>query len=166
MFSATFLFCLLGSLQIPVSGTNRFVTKQVWNGTVANLTLISLGSSAPEIMLAINDVIKNGPSTIVRSAAFNLFVIIAVCINAVPDGKTRKIKEPLLSARIQQLTKHSSNSQAVEWKGGEQGWKHTLLVDSCFFVAAFLDVREKRLCELTPGNTTNLARRGWFHAII
>jgi len=86
---------------------------------VANLTLISLGSSAPEIMLAINDVIKNefydgefGPSTIVLSAAFNLFVIIAVCINAVPDCKTRKIKEPLLSARIQQLTKHSSNSQA------------------------------------------------------
>jgi len=90
------------------------VTKLVWNGTVANLTLISLGSSAPEIMLAINDVIKNefydgefGPSTIVLSAAFNLFVIIAVCINAVPDGKTRKIKEtsssslrwPYLAAR-------------------------------------------------------------------
>uniref|UniRef100_A0A7S1A0G7 Calx-beta domain-containing protein n=1 Tax=Noctiluca scintillans TaxID=2966 RepID=A0A7S1A0G7_NOCSC len=86
--------------RVRVPGTNRFVTTQVWNGTVANLTLMALGSSAPEIMLAINDVIKNefydgelGPSTIVGSAAFNLFVIIAVCINAVPDGETRKIKE-------------------------------------------------------------------------
>jgi len=64
------------------------------------LTLMALGSSAPEILLGINDVFKRsmfegdlGPSTIVGSAAFNLFVIIAVCINAVPSGETRQIKE-------------------------------------------------------------------------
>ena len=34
-----------------------------------------------------------GPSTIVGSAAFNLFCIIAVCINAIPAGETRIIKE-------------------------------------------------------------------------
>lgn len=79
---------------------NRLVTKNVWNETVANLTLMALGSSAPEILLAINDVLKNsffagalGPSTIVGSAAFNLFMIIAVCINAIPNGETREIKE-------------------------------------------------------------------------
>lgn len=78
----------------------RLVTKNVWNETVANLTLMALGSSAPEILLAINDVLKNhffagalGPSTIVGSAAFNLFMIIAVCINAIPSGETREIKE-------------------------------------------------------------------------
>lgn len=33
-----------------------------------------------------------GPSTIVGSAAFNMFVIIALCVYVVPDGETRKIK--------------------------------------------------------------------------
>lgn len=87
--------------RIQVPGTrNRYITTNVWNETVANLTLMALGSSAPEILLAVNEILKNefhsgelGPSTIVGSAAFNLFVIIAVCINAVPSGETRQIKE-------------------------------------------------------------------------
>lgn len=33
-----------------------------------------------------------GPSTIVGSAAFNMFIIIALCVYVVPDGETRKIK--------------------------------------------------------------------------
>lgn len=33
-----------------------------------------------------------GPNTIVGSAAFNMFVIIALCVYVVPDGETRKIK--------------------------------------------------------------------------
>jgi len=85
----------------PVTGSKtRFKTSPVWNETVANLTLMALGSSAPEIMLSLNDIIKRtfiqgklGASTIVGSAAFNLFVIIAVCINAIPAGETRQIKE-------------------------------------------------------------------------
>jgi Ca2+/Na+ antiporter len=83
-----------------VGSSNRYITVNIWNETVANLTLMALGSSAPEILLAINDILKNrfhagelGPSTIVGSAAFNLFVIVAVCVNAVPAGETRKIKE-------------------------------------------------------------------------
>lgn len=44
-----------------------------WNATVANLTLMALGSSAPEIMLSIIETVSNlgkapgqlGPSTIV-----------------------------------------------------------------------------------------------------
>ena len=54
----------------------------VWNGTVANLTLMVLGTSAPEILLAIIRTIGNnfqsekiGPSTIVGSAAFNLLAV-------------------------------------------------------------------------------------------
>lgn len=72
---------------------------QVWNGTVANLTLMALGSSAPEILLAIVGVVGNnfraeelGPGTIVGSAAFNLLAIVAVCIVGVPDGESRRIK--------------------------------------------------------------------------
>lgn len=57
-----------------------------WNPTVANLTLMALGSSAPEILLSVIEVLNEGmmagalgPSTIVGSAAFNLLVILAIC---------------------------------------------------------------------------------------
>lgn len=72
---------------------------KVWNDTVANLTLMALGSSAPEILLSIIEIIGNnfysgelGPSTIVGSAAFNLLVIIAVCVMAIPSPDVRHLK--------------------------------------------------------------------------
>lgn len=33
-----------------------------------------------------------GPGTIVGSAAYNLFVITAICVSVIPDGEVRKIK--------------------------------------------------------------------------
>lgn len=33
-----------------------------------------------------------GPGTIVGSAAFNMFVIIGLCVWVIPDGESRKIK--------------------------------------------------------------------------
>ncbi|XP_038073618.1 sodium/calcium exchanger 3-like [Patiria miniata] len=75
------------------------VSVRVWNETVSNLTLMALGSSAPEILLSIIEICGNnfqagklGPSTIVGSAAFNLFVIIAVCVSVIPSGDVRRIK--------------------------------------------------------------------------
>ena len=72
---------------------------EVWNGTIGNLTLMALGSSAPEIMLSIIEVFKHsfyagdlGPGTIVGSAAFNLMCITGVCIMAIPTDEVRKIK--------------------------------------------------------------------------
>jgi len=72
---------------------------RVWNPTVANLTLMALGSSAPEILLSCLELAGNrffvgelGPSTIVGSAAFNLLVITSVCISAVPAPDIRKIE--------------------------------------------------------------------------
>lgn len=55
------------------------------------MTLMALGSSAPEILLSIISTVKDieavppelGPSTIVGSAAFNLLVISGVSIIAV-----------------------------------------------------------------------------------
>ncbi|CAD7929361.1 unnamed protein product [Amoebophrya sp. A25] len=80
--------------------TGRTTTVKIWNDTVANLTLMALGSSAPEILLSVIELFSNdfhsgalGPSTIVGSAAFNLLVIIAVCVLAIPDGEIRKIKD-------------------------------------------------------------------------
>ena len=71
---------------------------KVWNETVANLTLMALGSSAPEILLATIEIVGNdfnagelGPGTTVGSAAFNLLVISAVCVAAIPDGNVKKI---------------------------------------------------------------------------
>mmetsp|Transcript_8082 Transcript_8082/g.18916 ORF Transcript_8082/g.18916 Transcript_8082/m.18916 type:complete len:867 (+) Transcript_8082:186-2786(+) len=80
--------------------TGRYYTYIVWNGTIANLTLMALGSSAPEILLGVIEVAGNdfyagdlGPSTIVGSAAFNLFCISAVCVLAIPAGEVRYIKD-------------------------------------------------------------------------
>ncbi|KAF4669462.1 Sodium/calcium exchanger 2 [Perkinsus chesapeaki] len=87
-------------VRIMVHGEAKLVTVRVWNDTVANLTLMALGSSAPEILLSVIELFSQnmfsghlGPSTIVGSAAFNLLVISAVCIMAVPDGQVRAIND-------------------------------------------------------------------------
>ena len=72
-------------------GKRLLIEKPVWNPTIANLTLMALGSSAPEIILSVSDTLSNinstpgelGPMTIVGSAAFNLMVISAVSIMSV-----------------------------------------------------------------------------------
>ncbi|XP_008330731.1 sodium/calcium exchanger 2a isoform X1 [Cynoglossus semilaevis] len=81
------------------NGEKTETTVRIWNETVSNLTLMALGSSAPEILLSIIEVCGHnfhagelGPSTIVGSAAFNMFVIIGVCVSVIPDGESRKIK--------------------------------------------------------------------------
>lgn len=81
------------------NGEVQIVVVRVWNETVANLTLMALGSSAPEILLSVIEMFaKNfragdlGPGTIVGSAAYNLFVIIAICVLVIPAGEVRKIK--------------------------------------------------------------------------
>ncbi len=78
----------------------------MWNETVANLTLMALGSSAPEILLAVIEVVTNldkigsdeeddglGTFTIIGSAAFNLLIITAVCILSVPSPDVKRIQE-------------------------------------------------------------------------
>jgi len=80
--------------------SGRRITVKIWNETVATLSLMALGSSAPEICLSVIELFKLdmlagdlGSSTIVGSAAFNLFVIIAACIMAIPSTEVRRIKE-------------------------------------------------------------------------
>ena len=50
----------------------KYITRSVWNPTIANLTLMALGSSCPEILLSIIEIAANkfqsgalGPGTIV-----------------------------------------------------------------------------------------------------
>lgn len=87
------------SEQVVVKVLDQYgnVTKEkkvpAWNATVANLTLMAFGSSAPEIILALLETLQNlgkcpgelGASTIVGSAAFNLLVISALCVYAVSE---------------------------------------------------------------------------------
>ncbi|XP_053406254.1 sodium/calcium exchanger 2-like isoform X4 [Mercenaria mercenaria] len=77
---------------------------RIWNETVANLTLMALGSSAPEILLATIETAGSlgkdtsnedslGTFTIIGSAAFNLLIITAVCIASVPNNNVKQIRE-------------------------------------------------------------------------
>jgi solute carrier family 8 (sodium/calcium exchanger) len=82
------------------NGDKKVVLVRIWNETVSNLTLMALGSSAPEILLSVIEICGNkfeagdlGPGTIIGSAAFNLFIIIAVCIISVPPDDIRKIQK-------------------------------------------------------------------------
>mmetsp|Transcript_92983 Transcript_92983/g.240233 ORF Transcript_92983/g.240233 Transcript_92983/m.240233 type:complete len:811 (+) Transcript_92983:88-2520(+) len=97
----------MGAIERVTSKKKRVVAKngkhrtvKVWNDTVANLTLMALGSSAPEILLSCIEIIGEdfqvgplGPSTIVGSAAFNLLIITAVCIGCIPEKEVRYIKD-------------------------------------------------------------------------
>jgi hypothetical protein len=88
-----------------VQGVERRFRARVWNATIANLSLMALGSSAPEILLSLIELLSNdyysgelGPSTIVGSAAFNMLVIIAVCVVAIPANDARRIAAPKVYA--------------------------------------------------------------------
>jgi len=86
-------------------GRTETVEFLVWNATIANLTLMALGSSAPEILLSVIETLALleqpvpadglGPGTIVGSAAFNLLVICGLCVMGIPsdheNGPTRKV---------------------------------------------------------------------------
>ncbi|XP_045928903.1 sodium/calcium exchanger 2b [Micropterus dolomieu] len=81
------------------NGETSVATVRIWNETVSNLTLMALGSSAPEILLSVIEVCGHefkagelGPGTIVGSAAFNMFVILGICVWTIPKGESRKIK--------------------------------------------------------------------------
>ncbi|KJH46122.1 Sodium/calcium exchanger protein [Dictyocaulus viviparus] len=100
----------MSSIEVITSMERKIVVKRpgldpievqvrIWNDTVSNLTLMALGSSAPEILLSIIEVIAKkfeagdlGPNTIVGSAAFNLFMIIAICVIVIPPGEVRRQK--------------------------------------------------------------------------
>lgn len=84
---------------VDADGNKQVIMVRYWNETVSNLTLMALGSSAPEILLSVIEIFGNrfeagdlGPNTIVGSAAYNLFVIIGYIITVVPEGEIRRIK--------------------------------------------------------------------------
>jgi solute carrier family 8 (sodium/calcium exchanger) len=105
----------MGSIEVITSKKKTLVTWDpekeekherevlIWNETVANLTLMALGSSAPEILMAtIEMCLKLGSTdisdslgtfTIIGSASFNLFVISSICVVSVSSPNVKYIKE-------------------------------------------------------------------------
>jgi len=89
------------TINIPnpeAEGGYEKIEVKVWNDAVANLTLMALGTSSPEILLSVIETVGHGfmagdlgPGTIVGSAAFNLLVITAVCVMAIPSPEVRRI---------------------------------------------------------------------------
>lgn len=85
----------------------------VWNPTVANLTLMALGSSAPEILLSVIETCTTlgktpgelGPSTIVGSAAFNFLVISGVSIYAVNEKSDNRTEDEIVEDNCPRGTK-------------------------------------------------------------
>ncbi|XP_066906126.1 sodium/calcium exchanger Calx isoform X2 [Halyomorpha halys] len=72
---------------------------RIWNDVVGNLTLLCLGTSAPEVFLSIIEVVGHnfeagyiGPASIVGSAAVNL-IIIALCNIALDVGEVKVVNE-------------------------------------------------------------------------
>lgn len=82
----------------------------IWNETVANLTLMALGSSAPEILIALIEAMTKLPGdlaqveqyknegnlgvfTIMGSASYNLLMISAICIVAPNLPETKKVSQ-------------------------------------------------------------------------
>lgn len=81
-------------------GGYREMEVKVWNNTVANLSLLALGTSAPEILLSVIETAGKGfkagelgPGTIVGSAAFNLLVISGICVMSIPSPDTRRVAQ-------------------------------------------------------------------------
>jgi Ca2+/Na+ antiporter len=80
---------------IDYEGKSIFIGLSVWNPRIANLTLIALGSSAPEIFLCfINTFVEIdevpsefGPMVLIGSATFNMLVVIGICIFAASEVK-------------------------------------------------------------------------------
>lgn len=84
-----------------IHANGKVMTKKVriWNETVAHLTLMEVGASASEILLAAIETAGNdfqggelGPSAIVGSAAFTLFLMTAICVVAVPRLEVRRVQ--------------------------------------------------------------------------
>jgi len=72
-----------------------WIAEPVWNSQIANVTLLALGSSAPEIFLCLFSMLKDiegvpnqiGPIVLVGSGAFNLLVVSALSIMAATETK-------------------------------------------------------------------------------
>jgi solute carrier family 8 (sodium/calcium exchanger) len=80
---------------IDYEGKSIMIGLSVWNPRIANVTLIALGSSAPEIFMSfINTFVdidevpsEFGPMVLIGSATFNMLIVIGICILVATEVK-------------------------------------------------------------------------------
>lgn len=127
--------------QDPYSGSWVKTKVNVWNPTVANLTLMALGSSAPEILLNVIETVQTlgkkpgelGPSTIVGSAAFNFLVISGISIYAVSEANDERTKAERDEARTPKGVKKVADTGVFAvttiWSIIAYVWLYIVLLD-------------------------------------
>ena len=83
-----------------ITSQTRANGNKIWNASVANLTLMALGSSSHEIFLTLVETVGSGfesrelgTGSIIGSAAFNLMIVSAGCVTALKEGEVKKIKQ-------------------------------------------------------------------------
>ena len=69
------------TIKDPRTGKNQVVVVKVWNETVANLTLMALGSSAPEIMLSVIEIWAKGFQVINNWYCYNWPKLVQIGLN-------------------------------------------------------------------------------------
>ncbi|CAI7853789.1 unnamed protein product, partial [Closterium sp. NIES-54] len=86
----------------PVAGRWVVSEQRMWNPAIADITLLALGTCAPQISLAVIDAVRRlgktggqdlGAGTIIGGAAFNIFPILAVCVLVPPAGTVKRIAD-------------------------------------------------------------------------
>uniref|UniRef100_A0A7S1CBI4 Calx-beta domain-containing protein n=1 Tax=Bicosoecida sp. CB-2014 TaxID=1486930 RepID=A0A7S1CBI4_9STRA len=146
----------------PTTGTKETVTIKVWHPTIANLSLMALGSSAPEVLLAVIGTAQTldttpdelGPSTIVGSASFNLMVIISICVVGLPAGEVRKFQDLrvfLTTAASSVLAYAWMAIVLLVWTPDEVSVAEALITFGCFPLLLFVAWRVSKLSERKAG---------------
>ena len=127
--------------QDPYSGDFVKTKVNVWNPTVANLTLMALGSSAPEILLNTIETIQTlgekpgelGPSTIVGSAAFNFLIISGISIFSVNESNDNRTQSERQEAETPKGVKKVADTGVFAittiWSIIAYVWLYVVLLD-------------------------------------
>jgi len=86
--------------EMGADGSLIRVQRDWWNPTVANITMLGVGTSAPVLALVIIGAITSlnskpdelGPASVVGAGAFNFCFIMAACLTAHPSGEPKNIE--------------------------------------------------------------------------
>lgn len=119
----------------------------VWNPTVANLTLMAIGSSSPEILLTIIETCQTldspnpgqlGYANIVGSASFNFLVVTAFAVFAVSAKNDKRSAEDAsedgTSIGVKRVNEMSVYTITIIWSIAAYGWLYFVLSDKTVMI--------------------------------